>query len=117
MPELILVDTIDRGIASVTLNRPERRNALSIDLLEQLCVAIERLASDPCAAGRDPAQRRSCVFEPASICGRRRTARSWNARLTAVARRLNLLQTTPADLDCGRTGRGICRRGRADGGV
>jgi methylglutaconyl-CoA hydratase len=46
VPEPILVDTIDRGIASVTLNRPERRNALSIDLLEQLCVAIERLASD-----------------------------------------------------------------------
>ncbi len=31
----------------MTLNRPERRNALSIDLLEQLCAAIEQLASDP----------------------------------------------------------------------
>jgi methylglutaconyl-CoA hydratase len=46
MANLILVDTIDRGIAAVTLNRPERRNALSIDLLEQLCLAVDRLASD-----------------------------------------------------------------------
>ena len=47
MTELILVETIERGIASVTLNRPERRNALSIDLLERFCTEIERLASDP----------------------------------------------------------------------
>jgi methylglutaconyl-CoA hydratase len=46
MSDLILVETVDRGIASVTLNRPERRNALSIDLLDQLCAEIERLASD-----------------------------------------------------------------------
>jgi len=46
MPDLILVESLERGIASVTLNRPERRNALSIDLLEQLCVELEHLASD-----------------------------------------------------------------------
>jgi len=46
MPDLILVETLERGIASVTLNRPDRRNALSIDLLEQLCVEIDQLASD-----------------------------------------------------------------------
>lgn len=46
MSELILVEALDRGIASVTLNRPDRRNALSIELLERLCAEIERLASD-----------------------------------------------------------------------
>ena len=70
MSDLILVETLERGIVSVTLNRPDRRNALSIDLLEQLCAEIEQLASDPCAPRRDPARRRSGVF------GRTRFARS-----------------------------------------
>lgn len=46
MSDLIIVETLERGIASVTLNQPDRRNALSIALLEQLSAAIERLASD-----------------------------------------------------------------------
>ncbi len=46
MSGLVLVETLERGIVSVTLNRPDRRNALSIDLLEALCVEIERLSSD-----------------------------------------------------------------------
>jgi methylglutaconyl-CoA hydratase len=45
--EIILVDTLERGIASVTLNRPERRNALSIDLMEQLASVIKTLEGDP----------------------------------------------------------------------
>jgi methylglutaconyl-CoA hydratase len=47
MSPLILVENVERGISAVTLNRSERRNALSIDLLDQLCAAIEQLASDP----------------------------------------------------------------------
>jgi methylglutaconyl-CoA hydratase len=46
MAELVLVETIERGITAVTLNRPERRNALSIDLLVQLTREVKRLASD-----------------------------------------------------------------------
>jgi methylglutaconyl-CoA hydratase len=46
MSQLILVETLERGIVSVTLNRPDRRNALSIDLLEALCAEVERLSSD-----------------------------------------------------------------------
>lgn len=46
MSELIRVETLERGIAAVTLHRPDRRNALSIDLLDELCAEIERLASD-----------------------------------------------------------------------
>jgi methylglutaconyl-CoA hydratase len=47
MTELVLVEAIERGIASVMLNRPQCRNALSIDLLEQLCAVINKLANDP----------------------------------------------------------------------
>jgi methylglutaconyl-CoA hydratase len=46
MPELVLIEPIDAGLTALTLNRPERRNALSIALLEALCAAIETLQSD-----------------------------------------------------------------------
>jgi methylglutaconyl-CoA hydratase len=46
MTALILTQEIEPGIVSVTMNRPDRRNALSIDLLDQLFVEIERLADD-----------------------------------------------------------------------
>jgi len=46
MTQLIKVETLEPGIVSVTLNRPERRNALDIELLDQLCAAIDRLADD-----------------------------------------------------------------------
>lgn len=46
MSELIQVETLERGISSVMLNRPDRRNALSIALLEQLCAMLEQLGGD-----------------------------------------------------------------------
>ena len=44
----LLVET-DRGIVRLTLNRPEKRNALSRSLLEQLDQAIEHIGGDPTA--------------------------------------------------------------------
>jgi len=94
MPDLILVETLERGIASVTLNRPDRRNALSIDLLEQLCVQIEQLASDPAnrvviLRGADP------VFS-AGLDLREAADNSFAERSAAsVSRALELLRTTP----------------------
>lgn len=44
--ELILVEAIEPGIVAVTLNRPERRNALSIELLDNLCDALRDIESD-----------------------------------------------------------------------
>jgi methylglutaconyl-CoA hydratase len=38
---------LERGIAAVTLNRPDRRNALGIVMMEQLAGEIKRLESDP----------------------------------------------------------------------
>lgn len=45
---LVLVEPLEPGISIVTLNRPERRNALSISLMHELCEAIQSLAADPC---------------------------------------------------------------------
>jgi methylglutaconyl-CoA hydratase len=43
---LILEERIDDQLALITINRPERRNALSIELMRELCDAFERNASD-----------------------------------------------------------------------
>lgn len=44
---LVLVESLEPGVSIVTLNRPERRNALSIALMRELCEAIQSLAADP----------------------------------------------------------------------
>lgn len=44
--DLVLVDIDDRGVARVTLNRPDSRNALSNELMAQFRVAVERLGGD-----------------------------------------------------------------------
>jgi 2-(1,2-epoxy-1,2-dihydrophenyl)acetyl-CoA isomerase len=46
--DLILVD-VSQGVATVTLNRPERLNALGRDMREQLYAALERLDVDDAA--------------------------------------------------------------------
>lgn len=46
MSELIRIEPLEEGMTSVVLNRPERRNALSIALVTQLCDTIDRLAAD-----------------------------------------------------------------------
>jgi enoyl-CoA hydratase/carnithine racemase len=48
MSDPLLVET-DRGIVRLTLNRPEKRNALSFELLGQLEGAIEAIAADTSA--------------------------------------------------------------------
>jgi len=37
----------DGGTATVTLNRPEKRNALSLELMQELIAAFEQLGADP----------------------------------------------------------------------
>lgn len=46
MSGLLRYETAD-GVATLTLNRPERRNAVSMDLFEALGAAIERAGADP----------------------------------------------------------------------
>jgi 2-(1,2-epoxy-1,2-dihydrophenyl)acetyl-CoA isomerase len=42
-----LIETIDGGIATLTLNRPEARNALTSGMMSALAEALPRLAADP----------------------------------------------------------------------
>jgi len=46
MTDLILLDISDR-IAVITLNRPERLNALSYQLIDALMAALDRIETDP----------------------------------------------------------------------
>jgi 2-(1,2-epoxy-1,2-dihydrophenyl)acetyl-CoA isomerase len=45
LPELL--ETVEDDIATLTFNRPERLNALSIPIMEGLLHGLPRLASDP----------------------------------------------------------------------
>lgn len=47
MSEPVVLYAVDGGTATVTLNRPERRNALAPDLIEALIAALERAHEDP----------------------------------------------------------------------
>lgn len=42
-----LLEDIDGGIATLTMNRPEARNALSVEMFERMVEALPRLAKDP----------------------------------------------------------------------
>lgn len=46
MPETILIETDARGVASLTLNLPEKHNALSAQMLAELTEAAETLGTD-----------------------------------------------------------------------
>lgn len=43
----ILTERDGSGVITLTLNRPEKRNALSIALMEALCAAVEAAAQEP----------------------------------------------------------------------
>lgn len=45
--EPILLSDIRDGVATITLNRPQARNALSIELMTEIEAALARLAADP----------------------------------------------------------------------
>lgn len=46
MSELVLTRLDGKGVAQVMLNRPEKRNALNIPLLEALCETLDKLSAD-----------------------------------------------------------------------
>ncbi len=41
-----ILDAVDSGIATITLNRPNRRNALSLETMQELIACLDRFASD-----------------------------------------------------------------------
>ena len=44
---LVSTEPVSQGIIAITLARPDKRNALSIALMEQLCAAIETAETEP----------------------------------------------------------------------
>jgi enoyl-CoA hydratase/carnithine racemase len=46
VPELITVDAVTDGVARITLNRPEKKNALSIQLRDEFSDALDALGGD-----------------------------------------------------------------------
>jgi methylglutaconyl-CoA hydratase len=46
-PPVLLVEPLDDVVAVLTLNRPDRRNALSIELMQTLCSTFDALAAEP----------------------------------------------------------------------
>ncbi|WP_397423039.1 enoyl-CoA hydratase-related protein, partial [Phenylobacterium sp.] len=42
-----LLETLDDGVATLTMNRPDARNALSGPMMAALAEAVPRLAADP----------------------------------------------------------------------
>lgn len=42
-----LIETVENGIATLTMNRPDSRNALNREVIEGLANALPRLATDP----------------------------------------------------------------------
>lgn len=47
MDSTITIETDARGVATLTLNRPEKRNALSAAMMDDLVAAAARLGADP----------------------------------------------------------------------
>jgi hypothetical protein len=60
MPELI--ETIEDGIATLTFNRPERMNALSMPIMQGLLDGLPRLARKSCRESDRPDRRRSRIL-------------------------------------------------------
>src|SRR5262249_6708707 len=46
MSELLLIDNSDSAITTLSLNRPDKRNALSIELIERITRAVEDTQKD-----------------------------------------------------------------------
>jgi methylglutaconyl-CoA hydratase len=94
MSDVILVEPLERGIVSVTLNRPELRNALSIELVERLWVELEKLADDK--ASRVVILRGAGPVFCAGLDLREAADESLVDRsASAVSRALDLLRNTP----------------------
>ena len=78
----VLLEARDRGVLRLTLNRPEARNALSVELMSALLEALDRAATDPEAGSSlSPAPVRP--FAPDTICARCAPIRA--ARLTSAS--------------------------------
>ncbi len=52
MSELVQVTEVEDGVVWVVLDRPQKKNALSIELRDEVSDALDRLTSDEDGTGR-----------------------------------------------------------------
>jgi methylglutaconyl-CoA hydratase len=102
MPDTLMIEVDARGVARITLNRPEKHNAMSAAMISDLAEAAARLGSDPAV--------RVVVLTGAgeSFCAggdlgwmrdqMRATASQRAAEATRLARMLGALNTIPKPL-------------------
>ena len=60
----------DEPAVHITLNRPDKRNALSLELMQELTDTLRRVSAGPRRAGHRPRGRRSGVLAPATTSAR-----------------------------------------------
>ena len=115
-PVLIRWSKLDRcdGVV-LTLNRPERRNALTIELMDAIVRDAGIVGRRAAAARRHPPRRRGRRSAPGSTCTRPLKP-NWPSRVAICGRPdVSDALRQPAGHDCGRTRRGLRGRGRLDG--
>ena len=104
MTDVILQDLKD-GLLTITMNRPERKNAMSPDFTLGLLQAAQRAADDPEVArccSRVPAVRSASAATSAAWPIRNRKAPSFEQSATRPLRKPRQRQEPPAGLDCER---------------
>lgn len=102
MYETILLSTDARGVATLTLNRPEKHNTLSAQMIADLTAAAAQLGADPAvrvvilaAAGESFCAGGDLTWMKAQIEGGEAARREGAAALAAM---LNALNTLPKPL-------------------
>lgn len=79
MPYQHLIRSTDGQLGIITLNRPERRNALSLELMSELIRCLDELTAEPNV--------RAIILEPPARSSARATisAKWWGARSPNIA--------------------------------
>jgi methylglutaconyl-CoA hydratase len=96
---ILQVEPVRPGVEALTLNRPERRNALTIALMKEICETIGRLSADPSRRvlllrGAGPAFCSGLDLREASDISTAEEGPEW------VARMFSSVRTTPLVTIC-----------------
>jgi 2-(1,2-epoxy-1,2-dihydrophenyl)acetyl-CoA isomerase len=87
-----VLQTLERGLLTITMNRPERRNALNADMAAGLVAAAQRAAEDPAvrAVLLRGAGGTFCVGGDVKAMAERKTALSFEDKRTSLRARMEV---------------------------